>query len=160
MSFLSRTLFLAVVILLVQGTTTLRAQQMGALNQSYISRLSGSDGSLVENGNVSLTYTPGTESSRLIKNIITLSLNEQSSAYLSVNFSASVTVTVDYGPSSGSTSSFSQVLTVTYNKLGGVSYNPRNYVSFNKAQVCQGYRYERDHPPVNFRSGVQTLQAY
>ncbi|HEV2481619.1 MAG TPA: hypothetical protein VGS79_18240, partial [Puia sp.] len=130
-------------VLLSQGLllclcASLHAQQMGPVYSDYGNRLSGNDGSLAVNGSKDLTYTaiPG-EKSTFIRNIISLNLNEESSAFLSGNFTAYVVVTIAYGPSSSSTTSINQKLTVTYNKQGGVTYNPRNYLSFQNAQYVK-----------------------
>ena len=114
-----------------------QAQQGGAISQDYTSRLSGASGSLVVSATSDLTYLPAGEVSNEIKNIITLSLNEESSAYLPSGFSDTVTVQINYGTSSSSTSSLQQNLIVTYNPQGGVSYNAKNYFSFTGAQFVE-----------------------
>jgi RHS repeat-associated protein len=111
--------------------------QQGRISQDYVNRLSGAAGEVITNATVSLTYQPAGEQSVLIKNIVTLSLNEESPQYLSDNFTESVTVQVNYGASAASTNSLQQTLTVTYNKAGGVTYNPKNYLSFTGAQYVQ-----------------------
>jgi RHS repeat-associated protein len=129
-------------VLLSQGLllcfcVPLHAQQMGAVYSDCGNRLSGSDGSLAVGASVDLTYTSAGEKSHFIRNIVSLNLNEESSAFLSDNFTAYVVVTIAYGSSSSSTSSINQTLTVTYSKQGGVTYNPHNYLTFQNAQYVK-----------------------
>ena len=136
-----RSHFLAVLLspgLLLCLGVSVHAQQMGAIYSDYCNRLSGSDGSLSVGQFVELPYTavPG-EQGTFIRNIVSLNLNEESSAFLSDNFTAYVVVTIAYGPSSSSTSSINQKLTVTYNKQGGVTYNPHNYLTFENAKYVK-----------------------
>ncbi len=123
--------------LLLASSFSLCAQQMGAVYSYYCNRLSGSDGSLAVNNTVELPYTPAGENSVFIRNIVSLNLNEESPAFLSDNFTATVTVTISYGPSSTSTTSITQRLSVTFNKQGGITYNPHNYLAFQGAQYVK-----------------------
>jgi hypothetical protein len=98
MTFASRNLFLAFVVLLLQASAPLRAQQMGAVYQHTYSVLSGT--SIAVGASLPLTYVSAGEQSVSIRNTISLILNEQSSAYLPANFTASVNLSISYGASS------------------------------------------------------------
>ena len=121
------------VLMLTLAALPLRAQQMGPVFVSQTSVLTGA--SVVAGASTPLTYTAGGEViPPTIRNVITLGLNETSSAYLSDNFTVTVVVSIAFGANSSSTATFDQTLTLSYNKLGGVSYNADNYVSFFNAQ--------------------------
>lgn len=148
-------LFLACLIFFAQGIFA----QQGAISQDYTNRLSGAAGELVVNGTVSLTYPPPMpgETGNRIRNIITLSLNEESATFLSDNFTASVNVAIYYGSSAPGADSVLQTLTVTYNKAGGVTYNPRNYLSFTGAQFVQVFVRSVTAPTLS--NGVNTISV-
>jgi YD repeat-containing protein len=130
---------LGIIAIWALSLTSFRAgaQQGGGVSQDYLSRLTGAAGTLVVNGTVSLAYQSAGETGLEIKNIVTLSLNEESSTFLPAGFSDTVTVKIDYGSSPTSTSTLTQNLIVTYNPLGGMSYNPRNYLNFTGAQFVR-----------------------
>ncbi len=89
---------------------------------------------LVTGASIPLTYTSAGEQYQKIQNVITLSVVEESSSFLSDNFTASVTFVVDYGPSATQiTTSQSETLTVNYNKASGTTYSAKNYISFKNA---------------------------
>ncbi len=79
------------------------------------------------------TFQPGYEQSRKITNIVRLSLFEETSRYLSADFTVTVPVLIEYGPDALTTYQHSQSFTVSYNKTEGVKYNAKNYFSFENA---------------------------
>jgi RHS repeat-associated protein len=81
------------------------------------------------------TEIPGT---RKIKNIITLSLHEEIPEYVPADFSASVTVQIEYGASASPTNPIkTQTLTVNYKKGSGEKYDAKNYFHFDNAQYVK-----------------------
>jgi RHS repeat-associated protein len=119
------------------GSPAVRAQDAGVW-QLYSQRLLGSDGTLVNSATVTVPYVPQTERAVTIKNVVSLNIDEENAAYIPDNFTASVTVNIDYGVSSTTFSTITGlVLTVTYNKQGGVSYNPKSYIHFSGSKYVK-----------------------
>ncbi|HLZ88694.1 MAG TPA: DUF6443 domain-containing protein, partial [Puia sp.] len=122
---------------------TVRSQQYpaktGPVYDEAINYLSSTHGGgLTTGATIPLTYTSAGEKTPLkITNIVSLKLNEEATTYIPDNFQASVTVQVDYGASPSATTSVTQILTISYSKDGGVSYNPKQYLSFTGAQYVQ-----------------------
>ncbi len=122
------------VLLLLSGQKGIA--QDGGVEKSYFSRISGSLGNLAVNASAPLIYPVENVVSKQIKNIISLSVVEETPSYMPDNFTATVTVRIDYGASSTSlvSPSLQQVLTVNYDKQAGTKYNAKNYLSFDGAQ--------------------------
>ncbi len=128
----------ALLILLCLSWNSKRAlAQEAGIEKPYVSRISGANNELAIGAHVDLTYPPDNEETVVIRNIITLSLNEEATSYLPDNFSATVTVKIEYGASPSSVSQISQDLTVTYNKDAGAGYNPKKYLSFSNARYVK-----------------------
>ncbi len=125
------------ILLLMSARLDLLAQEDGGLDKSPAS-VSSTGAALATNAVLpALNYTPGTEQSRKIHNIITFGILEESVAYLPEDFTANITVKIKYGHASNSTQEVQQTLQVTYNKAQGVKYNARNYFSFNDAEYVE-----------------------
>ena len=95
---------------------------------------------LTNNASIFVTYSQEPAeipAARKIKNIITLSLFEEIPLYIPADFSASVTVQIEYGPSSSSTNTITQTLAVNYSKASGAKYNAKNYFHFDDAQYAK-----------------------
>jgi RHS repeat-associated protein len=91
---------------------------------------------LVVNATTALTYTSETAentSLRKIKNIVTLSVFEETPEYIPGDFTASVNVRIKYGASATAVDSIDQLFEVTYTKAEGAKYNAKRYFSFNNA---------------------------
>jgi YD repeat-containing protein len=84
-----------------------------------------------------LVYTNANELNKKIKNIITLSVIEETQQYINQNFSASITIDIDYGISSFSEHQIQQVLTVSYDNTEGAKYNAKKYIHFDSAQYVR-----------------------
>lgn len=127
-------LFALCLLLYIPG---LFAQESGITAQPIFTRLSGATGGLVVGATANLPYPQDNAQviDKKIVNVITLSIDEESTSYIPEDFTASVTVQIDYGTSSTPTDQKIQTLTVSYKKLGGVTYTPKNYISFNNAQI-------------------------
>jgi YD repeat-containing protein len=69
--------------------------------------------------------------SKTIKNIVSLSIKEESSKYINADFTASVTVNIDYGHTNSNYSTISKTLTVNYKKAEGQKFNASQYISFD-----------------------------
>ncbi len=75
---------------------------------------------------------------RDLRNIITLSLREETKEYLPVDFTAKVKLRIEYGHSPSSLSQVaSQELEVGYNRAGGSKYKSRNYFHFSGAEYVK-----------------------
>ncbi|UAY53240.1 RHS repeat domain-containing protein [Ferruginibacter albus] len=72
-----------------------------------------------------------------IKNVITLSIVEEANILIPDNFTASVTVHIEYGQSATQTTATDQTLTVTFNKEEGSKYNSKSYFSFENAKYVK-----------------------
>lgn len=90
------------------------------------------------------SYTPiqNTQRDKAIKNIISFRIKENPTQnnplYIPQDFTASVTVQIDYGHSSATaTNTIQQQLTVTYTKAEGAKYNAQNYFSFDNAEYVK-----------------------
>lgn len=121
----------------------------------YYSRLSGITANpphsypLVVNGIAEMNYTVQNEQSKTIRNIITLSVFEETTTYIPANFTASVKVRIEYGHSSTPPfNTIEQVLTVTYNKDEGQKYNAKNYFHFEGAGYVKVTALEVNAPTV------------
>lgn len=111
--------------------------QGGSIDDNdLVGRLTGS--TLFQGATDARTFVPGLEQSHTIKNVITLSLIEETSHFLSSNFSATVKIKIEYGHSSASVNTINeQILTITYNKDDGAKYNAKNYFHFSDAEYVK-----------------------
>ncbi|GAO44102.1 hypothetical protein FPE01S_03_01410 [Flavihumibacter petaseus NBRC 106054] len=108
----------------------------GIKDDPVVMRLTGTSGStgLLLNNTAAITFAAGTESSKTIKNIITLGIKEETPLVIPADFTAVVKVKIEYGPNASSVNTISsQTLTVTYTKAEGLKYNARNYFHFDGA---------------------------
>lgn len=90
---------------------------------------------LALNAFIEQTYTPGLET-RKIRNIVTLSVWEETPDFIPADFTATVDVSIQYGTASSNTT-INQQLAVTYTKAEGVKYNARQYFSFEDAEYVK-----------------------
>jgi YD repeat-containing protein len=105
-----------------------------------VSRLTGTSGStgLLLNNTAVMSFTRQNEQSRFVRNIITLAVIEETPYYIPANFTATVGVKIEYGPSAASLNIIAnQLLTVTYNKDEGIKYNAKNYFHFSGAEYVK-----------------------
>lgn len=110
----------------------------GVVMPSLLSYLSGENNTLSINSTAVTSYTAGNETSRKIKNVITLSIIEETGRYIPINFTAKVKFKIEYGHSAGSIQTpVIDSLTVDYNNTPGVVYNARKYVSFEGAEYVK-----------------------
>src|SRR5436190_4026912 len=127
----------------ISATQPVFANDDGIEKAPIFSRLSGiapiSNYSqpLLLNALAEVSYTAEGEISRKIKNIITLSIIEETPNYIPVNFSATIRVRIDYGHSSSYGNFIERDLTVDYNKNTGAKYNAKNYFSFDGAEFVK-----------------------
>lgn len=108
----------------------------GVKDNPVVMRLTGTTGTtgLLVNNSAAISFTAGTESSKAIKNIITLGIKEETPLVIPADFTAVVKVKIEYGPNASSVNTInSQTLTVSYTKAEGVKYNARNYFHFDGA---------------------------
>ena len=82
-------------------------------------------------------FQPGNEQSKKIKNIIRFSLFEETTKYLSADFTVTVQVRIQYGPNSSSLNTLDRDFTVSYSKAEGTKYNAKNYLSFEGAEFVR-----------------------
>src|ERR1700744_1945070 len=94
-------LILLAFLCVLVNIAPVRAQEQ-AVAQTYLSRLSGADNTLINTASATLNYSSQGEVGVTIRNIITLSINEASQAYIPANFTATVTVKIDYAPTPSS----------------------------------------------------------
>ncbi|HMJ48141.1 MAG TPA: RHS repeat-associated core domain-containing protein, partial [Ferruginibacter sp.] len=83
---------------------------------------------------------PGIETTQVgkkIKNIITFKINEEAQSYISADFTASVTVKIEYGHSATAFEEITKILTVTYDKDAGSKYNAQQYFHFEGAEYVK-----------------------
>lgn len=127
-------LFALSLLLYIPG---LFAQESGITAEPIFTRLSGANGGLFAGATANLPYPQDNAQvvAKKIVNVITLSIDEESTSYIPEDFTASVTVQIDYGTSSTPTDQKIQTLTVSYKKLVGQTYDAKNYISFNNAQI-------------------------
>jgi len=78
-----------------------------------------------------------TQQNKKIKNIITFSINEETANYISQDFTASVTLLIEYGHSAGSLNSLTQTFTVDYKKAEGAKYNAKQYFYLDDAEYVR-----------------------
>ncbi|HEY4150821.1 MAG TPA: hypothetical protein VGM41_17905, partial [Chitinophagaceae bacterium] len=123
---------LALIFLPYPGGALAQAPDGAVVPPCISGQLTGT--ALVAGASLPLPYTSAGEQYKKIQNVITLRIIEESSSFLSDNFTASVSFVVDYGPSvSQITTSQSETLTVNYNKATGTTYSAKNYISFKNA---------------------------
>ncbi len=86
------------------------------------------------------SYTPvqSTQVNKVIKNIISFRIRENTTQFITQDFTATILVQIDYGHSaSTATNIIQQQLTVTYTKAEGAKYNAQNYFSFDNAEYVK-----------------------
>lgn len=80
---------------------------------------------------------PTVQTSKEIKNIISLSIKEGSPVYIPQDFSATVKVKINYGHSFASTQELIKDLVVDYKVAEGQKYNARQYFHFENAEYVK-----------------------
>ncbi len=97
-----------------------------------ISKLTGA--TLVKNAVADASYTAvGGQSNPKIKNIISLNIIEESTRFISADFTATIRVRIDYGNSVAYGDFTEQDLVVNYSKAEGAKYNVKQYFTFEAA---------------------------
>ena len=94
---------------------------------------------LQANAKATLTYAPGYEQSRKLRNMISLNVWEENLVYVMPDFTAKVSVSIKYGQSATNTVStpITKDLEVNYKKGAGQSYDAINYISFENAPYVE-----------------------
>ena len=77
------------------------------------------------------------ELSKKIKNIITLSVIEETPNYIADSFTANVRIRIYYGHLNFLQDSVDTSLTVKYNNVAGNKYNAKAYISFDNIEHVQ-----------------------
>jgi RHS repeat-associated protein len=128
---------LVAVALLLAGKPVAAAGDPGIEDPPVCSKLTGS--ALKQNATMETPpFTTGTQNSYSIKNIITLSIVEETRFYIRDSFSATVKIKIEYGHSAASLNTISlQELKVSYNKEPGKKYNAKNYFYFEGAEYVK-----------------------
>ncbi len=141
---LSKIKWLITLLLLVAAigsSIVAEAQFDGGVEDLPVVKVIGTaNGGLITLGNgatVDNTFQPGYEQSKKIKNIVRLSLFEETTKYLSADFTVTVPVRIQYGPNSSSLNTLDRDFTVSYSKAEGTKYNAKNYVSFEGAEFVR-----------------------
>lgn len=128
--------WLWIVVLLLAGKPVVAAGDPGIADAPVVSKLTGT--ALKQNATAITSFTAGTESGYSIKNIITLSLIEETPYFITDSFTATVRVKIEYGHSATSLNTISQQdLKVSYNKERGRKYNAKNYFHFEGAEYVK-----------------------
>jgi hypothetical protein len=84
------------------------------------------------------TFTPGLEQSYKIKNVITLSLKEESPIYLTADFKAQVKLKIEYGHTPGAVNTINNhLLEVEFKKNGGTHFAAKKYLHFEGAEYVK-----------------------
>jgi hypothetical protein len=128
------------IVILTSHTRVLAGGDNG-IEKTNVAILAGStlvsnSSPLAVNAATALTYTAElaeNTSLRKIKNIIMLSVFEETPEYIPGDFTASVSVRIKYGASASAVDSIDQLFEVTYTKADGAKYNAKRYFSFNNA---------------------------
>ncbi|HEX6431194.1 MAG TPA: hypothetical protein VF008_26070, partial [Niastella sp.] len=128
--------WLWIVVLLFAGKPVCAAGDPGIEDAPVVSKLTGS--ALIQNATAITSFTAGTQSSYSIKNIITLSIVEETPYFITDSFTATVKIKIEYGHSATSLNIISQQdLKVSYNKERGRKYNAKNYFHFEGAEYVK-----------------------
>jgi RHS repeat-associated protein len=127
------------VMLLLTGVLSVSmvlAQQAGGITLNpAVATLTGSQ--LVTDQAADLVYTPASEATRYIRNIVTFSIKEAAASYIPENFTASITVKVQYGNAAFTENELDQTFEVTYTKEEGAKYNAKKYLNFEGARYVR-----------------------
>src|SRR5204863_1795020 len=75
--------------------------------------------------------------SRKIVNIVRVYLYEETTKYLSADFTATVPVKIEYGPNSSSLHEITKTFTLSYHKADAAKYDAKNYLSFEGAEFVR-----------------------
>lgn len=150
-----RTFVLLIACLCVRGGLV-RAQNAG-IPQSFGNRLVGS--SIILNASVDATCPPQGEKAATIRDVVSFNIDEENPAFLSDNFTATVTVTIVYGDNAGSTTAMPNpvTLTVNYSKDAGISYDTKKYISFTGARYVKATVTGITPSPATLSNGVNVL---
>lgn len=142
-SHLIRTAHLLLLALLLSVTAT--AQYDGGVEDPHHGiTLTGTSGAgeLKQNAVAVMDYTvfpaQSTQQSKKIKNIIWFKINEESTKFISADFTATVDLKIEYGPNSGSlTTISSKVFTVNFKKNAGQKYDVNQYFSLDDKEYVR-----------------------
>jgi YD repeat-containing protein len=129
--------FLAAVIIF---SNKANAQFDGGVEDRVIKVIGTASGGLIplaNNTSIDNTFVPGYEQSKQIKNIVRLSLFEETVKYITVDFTATVQVKIEYGHNASSLNQIIKNFSVSYNKGDGVKYDANNYFSFEGAEYVR-----------------------
>jgi YD repeat-containing protein len=74
------------------------------------------------------------EVSKKIKNVISLSMIEETPSFFTDTFSANVRIRISYGHTAFSSNTLDTSLTVTYNNIAGDKYTAKSYISFDNVE--------------------------
>lgn len=107
---------------------------------SVVNEFQGSAASnpLVPNSTSTVSYVPDNAVSISLQNVITLSILEESHAFIPADFQATVTVSIKYGDDKGHTQRLANLnLNVDFVKGQGNKYKARDYVWFTGARYVE-----------------------
>ena len=124
------------LIALLSVNTGLAQKDDGIDDNPLVGNLTGAT---LVNGAIDLrSFVAGNESSKAIKNIISLGIKEETTIYIPQDFTATVKVKIEYGHTLGSMVTIPEhIFTVSYNKAEGVKYNAKNYFHFKDAEFVR-----------------------
>lgn len=129
-----RTHIIWLIIACFVGNLSLLYAQDGGVDKSPASVTRTGTALLTTTGANALSLSYTETGDKVIKNIVTLRVVEEATAYIPDNFTVSLNIVVTYGATSaGPLNTLSKTLTVTYNKGEGTQYNAKNYLSFDGA---------------------------
>lgn len=105
----------------------------GIEDEPKVQRLSGASGDhpLLQGATAVTQYMSGYEYDKVLKNIITLSVKEDTALYIPADFTATVRIRIEYGASPSSLQeAVDDTLTVSYDKDEGSPYRAKSYFHF------------------------------
>ena len=147
MKFITSLLLITAIV----SSFSANAQFDGGIEDLPVVKVIGTanGGSIVLNVNATTDniFQPGNEQSKKIKNIIRLTLFEETTKYLSADFTVTVPVRIQYGPNSSSLNTLDRDFIVSYSKAEGTKYNAKNYVSFEGAEFVRITIMGNPNPP-------------
>ncbi len=98
------------------------------------------------------------ETSRKVTTLISFNIKEETTKLIPTDFTASIVISIDYGPSSSSITTVSKTLTVDYKRNAGTKYNARAYCTVPDAEYVKVSITDRSGIPV-ITAGSNTLDT-
>jgi hypothetical protein len=146
------TIFLIILSCVAQKSYS--QQEAGLVLAPQVTVLSGQN---IRNGaQIEQTYI--LSGSKKIQNIVSLNLLENSSLYISEDFTATLSLKIEYGHNSFEENSLNQDLTVSFKKAEGQKYNAKNYIVFQGAEYVRVKVVNTLSPNAALSNGVNVWQ--